>query len=119
MTSYFKNPHPSRHHNRNRESSCFKDFHLPSLCDGDDHSRGCPIHARVKGPSKTDIERMEKKLRKFVKHAYYNTESQGVIKDTKGNDAIEWTCHDDDDEGYRVSITFICVDSTKYLPDKF
>jgi hypothetical protein len=119
MTSYFKNSHPSRRRNYKRKPSSFKDFYLPIPCEGDDHSRGCPVHVRIEGQSENDIKRMEKKLGKLVEHAYYNTESQGVIKDTNGNDAIKWICRDEDDESYRVSITFICVGSTEYLPDKF
>lgn len=76
----------------------------------------CPIKVHVKG---CKFKKINNKIDKLVNYVYYNTESQGVIKDTKGNDAIKWICRDEDDEGYRVSITFICVGSTEYLPDEF
>jgi len=90
-------------------------FHSCQPIPGFEH-QGCPITVHVEG---CKFKKINKRIDDLVNYVYYNAKSQGVIKDTKGNDVIEWTCHDDDDEGYRVSITFICVGSTKYLPDEF
>jgi hypothetical protein len=75
-----------------------------------------PITVHVEG---CESEEIYNKINELVGYVYHTAKSQGVFKDTNGNDAIEWTCRDEDDESYRVSITFICVGSTEYLPDEF